>query len=312
MNDTQSLSNAAYDSQSLNNLKRLAGNDPQAHAKDVAKQVEGMFVQMMMKSMRDALPKDGLFNTEQSRMFTSMYDQQMAQQIAQRGLGLADTIVKQMLGAQPPDESAGTVPMLLDKNTLNTLPPLAMEQMVRRAVPKMPQPSASMSGGSRDFIAQLTQPAQAASAASGIPHHLIMAQAALESGWGQRQIMTADGRPSFNIFGIKATGNWQGDTTEITTTEFENGVAKKVKASFRVYGSYFEALSDYVKLISNNPRYAAVANASSAEQGAHALQKAGYATDPKYAEKLVSMIQQFKGMGDKVAKAYSTDLSQLF
>lgn len=87
---------------------------------------------------------------------------------------------------------------------------------------------------------------------------------------------------------------------------------QKVRASFRVYGSYFEALNDYVKLISNNPRYAAVTNAQSAEQGAQALQAAGYATDPKYAQKLVGMIQQFKSMGEKVVKAYSQDLSTLF
>ncbi len=96
------------------------------------------------------------------------------------------------------------------------------------------------------------------------------------------------------------------------TTEYEGGEAKKVRASFRVYNSYFEALTDYVKLIANNPRYAAVANAQSAEQGAQALQAAGYATDPKYAQKLVGMIQQFKSMGEKVVKAYSQDLNDLF
>jgi len=184
---------------------------------------------------------------------------------------------------------------------------------VRKAMPRLPAPSPTgLPSDSRDFIAQLTQPAQAASQQSGIPHHLILAQAALESGWGQRQILTRDGKPSYNVFGIKASGNWKGETTDIMTTEYEHGEAKKVRATFRVYGSYFEALNDYVKLISNNPRYAAVANAQSAEQGAQALQAAGYATDPKYAQKLVGMIQQFKSMGEKVVKAYSQDLSTLF
>jgi len=188
-----------------------------------------------------------------------------------------------------------------------------LEQMVRKAMPRLPAPSPTgLPSDSRDFIAQLTQPAQAASQQSGIPHHLILAQAALESGWGQRQILTRDGKPSYNVFGIKASGNWKGETTDIMTTEYEHGEAKKVRATFRVYGSYFEALNDYVKLISNNPRYAAVANAQSAEQGAQALQAAGYATDPKYAQKLVGMIQQFKSMGEKVVKAYSQDLSTLF
>lgn len=312
MSDSQSLMGAAYDSRSLNNLKRQAGSDPKAHAKEVAKQVEGMFVQMMLKSMRQALPQDGMLSTEQTRLYTSMYDQQIGQQIASKGLGLADMMVKQMDQAAPLDEKAGTVPMLLDKNFINTLPPLAMEQIVRKAVPRLPSSDMPLNGDNSDFIAQLSQPAKLASAESGIPHHLILAQAALESGWGQRQILTAEGKPSYNVFGIKASASWQGKTTDIMTTEYEGGEAKKVKAKFRVYDSYFEALNDYVKMISNNPRYSAVTTATTPEQGAKALQAAGYATDPKYAQKLVGMIQQFKHMGEKVVKAYSQDIGDLF
>lgn len=318
MSNAQSLMGAAYDSRSLNNLKREASNDPKAHAREVAKQVEGMFVQMMLKSMRQALPQDGLLSTEQTRLYTSMYDQQIGQEIASKGLGLADMMVKQMEQAQAPDEKAGTTPMMLDKNFINTLPPLAMEseqeRIVRKAVPRLPAASSEMalSGDSRDFIAKLSQPAIEVSAGTGIPHHLILAQAALESGWGQRQILTAEGKPSYNLFGIKATGSWQGKTTEITTTEYEHGEAKKVKAKFRVYDSYFDALNDYVKLIANNPRYQAVTTAATPEQGAKALQAAGYATDPKYAQKLVGMIQQFKNMGEKVVKAYTQDIGDLF
>ncbi|WP_312663898.1 flagellar assembly peptidoglycan hydrolase FlgJ [Pantoea sp. CTOTU49201] len=313
MNDTQSLVNAAYDSRSLNDLKREAAADPKGKAMQVAKQVEGMFVQMMMKSMRAALPQDGLLSNDQTRLFTSMYDQQIAQDIGKRGLGMADIIVKQMQPAQEPDETAGTVPMKLDNSFIySNLPSNQLEQMVRKAVPRLPVSPSSLPSDSNDFIAQLAQPAQVASQQSGIPHHLILAQAALESGWGQRQILTRDGKPSYNVFGIKASGDWKGATTGIMTTEYEGGVAKKVRASFRVYGSYMEALSDYVKLLSNNPRYAAVANAPSAEQGARALQAAGYATDPKYAQKLVGMIQQFKSMGEKVVKAYSNDITDLF
>jgi len=313
MNDTQSLVNAAYDSRSLNDLKREAAADPRGKAMQVAKQVEGMFVQMMMKSMRAALPQDGLLSNDQTRLFTSMYDQQIAQDIGKRGLGMADIIVKQMQPAQEPDETAGTVPMKLDNSFIySNLPSNQLEQMVRKAVPRLPVSPSSLPSDSNDFIAQLAQPAQVASQQSGIPHHLILAQAALESGWGQRQILTRDGKPSYNVFGIKASGDWKGETTDIMTTEYEGGAAKKVRASFRVYGSYMEALSDYVKLLSNNPRYAAVANAPSAEQGARALQAAGYATDPKYAQKLVGMIQQFKNMGEKVVKAYSNDITDLF
>ncbi len=313
MADLQSLNNAAYDSRALNDLKREAATDPKGKAMQVAKQVEGMFVQMMMKSMRQALPQDGMLSNEQTRLFTSMYDQQIAQEIGKRGLGMADLIVKQMQPAQQPDETAGTVPMKLDNSFIySSLPATQLEQIVRKAVPRLPVSPAGLPTDSSEFIAQLAQPAKAASQQSGIPHHLILAQAALESGWGQRQILTRDGKPSYNVFGIKASGAWKGATTDIMTTEYEGGVAKKVRASFRVYGSYMEALSDYVKLLSNNPRYAAVANAPSAEQGARELQAAGYATDPKYAQKLVGMIQQFKNMGEKVVKAYSNDITDLF
>ena len=313
MTDTQSLMNAAYDSRSLNDLKREAAADPKGKALQVAKQVEGMFVQMMLKSMRDTLPKDGIFSSDSTRMYTSMYDQQIAQEIGKHGLGMADLIVKQMQPAQEPDETAGTVPMKLDNSFIySNLPSSQLEQMVRKAVPRLPVSPSSLPADSNDFIAQLAQPAQAASQQSGIPHHLILAQAALESGWGQRQILTRDGKPSYNVFGIKAGGDWKGATTDIMTTEYEGGVAKKVRATFRVYGSYMEALSDYVKLLSNNPRYAAVASAATPEQGARALQAAGYATDPKYAQKLVGMIQQFKNMGEKVVKAYSQDITDLF
>jgi len=310
--DLMAMSGAAYDAQALNGLKRDAAADPQGNLKQVAQQVEGMFVQMMLKSMRAALPQDGVLSSEQTRLYTSMYDQQIAQQMSQKGLGLADMMVKQMTNANgAPSETAGTSPMALDNEVLQTLPNQALEQMIRRAVPKAP-PAAPMSLNNGNFVARLSIPARVASQQSGIPHQLIVAQAALESGWGQREIPTAGGAPSYNLFGIKAGANWSGPVTEITTTEFEQGAAKKVKAKFRVYGSYVEAIADYVKLLTSNPRYADVAAARSPEQAAHALQRAGYATDPQYASKLVSVIQQMKSAGEQAVKAYTHDLQDLF
>ncbi|WP_168195826.1 flagellar assembly peptidoglycan hydrolase FlgJ [Nissabacter sp. SGAir0207] len=316
MADLNSLSGAAYDAQALNALKRDVSKDPQSHLKQVAQQFEGVYVSMMLKSMRSALPQGGLLSNDQTRLYTSMYDQQMAQEMSQRGLGLADMMVQQLGGTQArPDERAGTVPMALDQQVLNTLPAQALAQVLRKAAPRMPAASATpvtLSGNSGDFVSRLSLPAQMASQESGIPHQLIMAQAALESGWGQREIPTQNGRPSYNLFGVKAGSGWDGPTTDITTTEYENGVAKKITASFRVYGSYVEAISDYVRLLTHNPRYAAVAAAETPEQAAHALQQAGYATDPNYASKLVSVIQQIKGAGVQAVKAYTHDLSTLF
>ena len=275
--DLMAMSGAAYDAQALNGLKRDAAADPQGNLKQVAQQVEGMFVQMMLKSMRSALPQDGVLSSDQTRLYTSMYDQQIAQQMSQKGLGLADMMVKQMSNANTvPSETAGLSPMALDNEVLQTLPNQALEQMVRRAMPKAPPAAAPLSLNNGNFVARLSIPAKVASQQSGIPHQLIVAQAAL------------------------------------TTTEFEQGAAKKVKAKFRVYGSYVEAIADYVKLLTNNPRYADVAAARSPEQAAHALQRAGYATDPQYASKLVSVIQQMKNAGEQAVKAYTYDLKDLF
>ena len=313
--DSKLLTSAAWDAQSLNELKAKAGQDPAANIRPVARQVEGMFVQMMLKSMREALPKDGVVSSDSTRLYTSMYDQQIAQQMtAGKGLGLAEMMVKQMTeGQAQPADDAPQVPMKFSLETVTSYQNQALTQLVRKAIPRTTESNDEpLSGDSKDFLAQLSLPAKLASQQSGVPHHLILAQAALESGWGQRQIRRENGEPSFNIFGVKASGSWKGPTTEITTTEYENGEAKKVKARFRVYSSYLEALSDYVGLISRNPRYAAVTVAATAEQGAQALQNAGYATDPNYARKLTSMIQQLKSMSEKVSKTYSTNLDNLF
>lgn len=314
LGDSKLMSSAAWDAQSLNELKVKAGKDQQGNLRPVARQVEGMFVQMMLKSMREALPKDGLFSSDQTRLYTSMYDQQIAQQMtAGKGLGLADAIVKQMQTQQEPAETAGKIPLKFDMQTVTSYQNDALTQMVRKALPKAPVGSdAAIPGDSKQFLAQLALPARVASEQSGIPHHLILAQAALESGWGQRQIRRENGEPSYNLFGVKASGGWKGPVTEITTTEFEHGEAKKVKAKFRVYGSYLEALSDYVGLLTRNPRYAAVTSASTAEQGAQALQNAGYATDPQYARKLTGMIQQLKALSEKVSTTYRNDIENLF
>ncbi|MEC5318480.1 flagellar assembly peptidoglycan hydrolase FlgJ [Brenneria populi subsp. brevivirga] len=315
MKDIQTLGSAAYDAQSLNSLKREVSGNPQSKAgiRAVAQQMEGIFVQMMMKSMRSALPQDGILSSDQTRLYTSMYDQQLSQQLAGKGLGLAEVMVRQLSGGQAASaEPKADRPLTFDAPMLKSMPAAAVEQIVRRAMPRLPAEGEALPLSSENFVSRLSVPAQMASRQSGIPHHLIIAQAALESGWGQREIPTEDGRPSHNLFGIKAGGSWRGPVTEITTTEYEQGVAKKVKASFRVYGSYIEAIGDYVKLLTQNPRYAGVANAGSAEQAAHALQNAGYATDPQYAKKLVNMIQQMKDSGEKAVKAYTHDLSRLF
>jgi flagellar protein FlgJ len=311
---------AAFDIQSLAALKKEANTSPNGALRKAAQQMEGLFVQMMLKSMRDATPEGGLLDSSQSRMFTAMYDQQISQDIAARGLGLADVMVKQF-GGEPETTTVHSasheVPLALSQEARNNMPLQALNQAVRRAVPSLesaPLPARPTGPvlNNANFISRLSAPAQQVARESGIPAQLIMAQAALESGWGQREIPTQDGKPSHNLFGIKATGGWKGRTTEVTTTEYVNGIAQKVKAKFRVYDSYAHALSDYASLLTRNPRYQKVVGAQTPEHGAKALQAAGYATDPRYAQKLISIIQNVKGNLNQAVKAYQTDLGSIF
>lgn len=308
MKSLPGVQGAAFDATSLDALKRAAKNDVQRGIQGAARQMEGLFVQMMLKSMREASFKDGLFNSQQTEMFTSMYDQQLSQELAGQGkIGLAEAMVQQ-LGGSPLKTTGGRAVSLPSYSpaVVRTFSQTPAAEPI--AAVRVQNASAPGSG----FITRLLAPAVEVSRRTGIPHQLILAQAALESGWGNREIRQANGQPSYNLFGIKATADWKGETTEITTTEYINGVAKKVKAAFRVYQSYADALHDYSSLLVRNSRYQKVTQANTPEQAAHALQEGGYATDPQYAKKLIGIMQQIKANIKQATSAYKTDLSKIF
>lgn len=315
MSEINQFNTASWDVRSLDTLKLKAGGSESPQAlRAAAKQMEGIFVQVMLKSMRDAGFKDGLMHSQASEMYTSMHDQQLAQDLAQKSqLGFADMIVRQMGGeGEDPAGQAQRIAAPAPGPYSLTHAPVSAPSATTGAQATPLSAIAARSSSSQPFISRLLRPALQAAQSSGIHPHLILAQAALESGWGKREILTADGKPSHNLFGIKASGDWQGKTTEITTTEYINGTPQKIKAAFRVYDSYAESLSDYARLLKNNPRYQRVAQSSSAEQGAHALQAGGYATDPAYANKLINIIEQVKGNITQGVQAYKNDLSKLF
>jgi flagellar protein FlgJ len=263
------ISSLAIDSQSLDKLRLQAKQAPDAALKAAAKQFESVFLNMMLKSMRDATPQDGVFDSEQTKMFTGMLDQQLAQSMASRGVGLADVMVKQLSRNQPASTAA----------------PAVVSPAATHAVPSAYKPDVQQS-----FIDKLRAPAEQASRSTGVPAHLILGQAALESGWGKREIKMADGSDSHNLFGIKAGKDWNGKVAEVTTTEYHNGVASQQVERFRAYSSYAESFQDYAKLLSNNPRYTGVLGQEDAKAFAQGLQQAGYATDPHYADKLANVI----------------------
>lgn len=290
----------AVDSQSLDALRLQARQEPDKALKQAAKQFETVFMNMMLKAMRDATPQDGEFDSEQTRMFTSMLDQQLAQNMGNRGIGLADIMVRQ-LSKQTPAISPSATPSAFSAPAL----PVAGEAPIASKNQPVPQhkllsgastaiqsglPSAYNENFQQDFVQRLLPHAEQASRETGVPAYLMLGQAALESGWGRRAIMTPDGKDSHNLFGIKAGADWNGKVAEVKTTEYKNGVASKPTEKFRAYASYADAFRDYARLLSNNPRYAGVLQQENAHGFAHALQNSGYATDPKYADKLVKVI----------------------
>ncbi|VWC50045.1 flagellar rod assembly protein FlgJ [Burkholderia lata] len=310
----------ALDVQGFDALRAQAKQSPQAGAKAVAGQFDAMFTQMMLKSMRDASPDGGLFDSHTSKMYTSMLDQQLAQQMSTRGIGVADALMKQLLrnaGQGAGSDTAadvGAAGLGADGfGGSGSEGGLAAMNAMAKAYANASNngglagtrgyssgsaltPPLKGASGVQDadaFVDRLAGPAQAASASTGIPARFIVGQAALESGWGKREIRANDGSTSYNVFGIKATKGWTGRTVSALTTEYVNGTPRRVVAKFRAYDSYEHAMTDYANLLKNNPRYSGVLSASRSVEGfAHGMQKAGYATDPNYAKKLISIMQQ--------------------
>lgn len=296
-------SGLALDANSLNNLKQASKDSSLEAIKGVATQFEALFVNMMLKSMRDATPQDGVFDNEQSRAFTSMLDQQLSQNIAARGIGLADIMARQLSktgnaptaanGAPPADKAsdkATATPAMKTGADFLAAPLSAATTAVENVAAKIKH---GLTGAALAFHEQVAAHAEIASRASGIPASFMIGQAALESGWGKREIKGTDGTASHNLFGIKANAGWQGKTVEAVTTEYINGVPQKRIEKFRAYDSYADSFKDFAKLIADSPRYQqAMAHLSDVKGYAQAIQDAGYATDPHYASKLISVVQQ--------------------
>ncbi len=277
--DTSANKGLAFDSRSLDSLRSRAATDPKAAVREAAKQFETLFMNELMKSMRSTTLDSGLLDnsgaTSGRNMGTEMLDTQFASQMSGRPGGLSDAIMKQLerqMGLSP-----GPIPFTGSAN--NSASPLAITPT------KIPQ------AGALGFVQQHNDAAKQAEAATGIPATFMVSQAALETGWGRKEIKHADGTPSFNLFGIKAGAHYKGPVAEVTTTEYINGKAQKVVAKFRAYSSYAELFADYAKLMKDSPRYQqVVAQGNTATGFAQGLQKAGYATDPAYADKLTRVI----------------------
>jgi flagellar protein FlgJ len=318
-----------FDLGQLDTLKRQVRNSEDAATdKKVAQQFEALFIQMLLKQAHQGPVLSQLFNSSATRMANSLGDGQMALQLSNPGIGLAQALLAQIQARRgaAADKTAAAASAAGPGSGTSVRPsalhtgPGARGQRTNADIPAGSVGSISalldMLGGAaaagaamgaavsvlketpehvRGFVAAMSGAARAASQASGVPLKLMLGQAALESGWGTREIRGDDGTPSHNLFGIKAGAGWTGKVVQVLTTEYQDGVARKVVQPFRAYDSYRESFDDYARLISQNQRYQDVMAAPSPEAAALQLQDAGYATDPDYASKLISIMGYFGG-----------------
>lgn len=267
----------AIDSKSLDQLNSLAGKDSKSAIQETARQFEALFMRELLKSMREASMKSGLMDNEATDLGTQLLDEQWALKMTGLPGGLSEMIERQLMQQTVPGQSGSGAAV-----APRTAP--AGDSLSGRPV-SQPTPTQA------SFVAQHRVAAQQVQKESGIPASFMIGQAAHETGWGRSEIRQADGSNSFNLFGIKAGPSWTGKVAEITTTEYVNGEPRKVTAKFRAYDSYADSFRDYARLISQSPRYVQVMeNLHSASAFAQHLQSAGYATDPRYADKLSRVI----------------------
>ncbi|MDD5578849.1 MAG: flagellar assembly peptidoglycan hydrolase FlgJ [Methylobacter sp.] len=288
-------------------LKSEARKESPEAVKEVAKQFESIFLNNVLKSMREAKLADGAMDNDQSKFYSEMYDQQLAVHLSgSPGVGLADLIVKQLSHDQPDNKklglddylnrSSGTPKVISSQrsvigkqvgNAVDNQSKSPVEEIFNIPLKNEPhQPIKS----AEQFVNQLQAYAEQAAKQLGVEPKVILAQAALETGWGRSLIKDGKGGSSFNLFNIKADKNWQGKQVKVSGLEFDQGIGKKVKSGFRTYNSFQESFQDYVDLIKSNPRYSdALKQAGNAKQYVQELQQAGYATDPKYADKIMSI-----------------------
>ncbi|MDY0105385.1 MAG: flagellar assembly peptidoglycan hydrolase FlgJ [Giesbergeria sp.] len=277
----------AADGRALNALKVQAGQNSPEAAREAAKQFESLFMREMIKSMREATMKSGLLDGAEGNLANDLYDQQLSVQMSGLPGGLTEAIQRQLTRQMGGTEAELSIPSTLSLDTS------ALRRTASTKNSTTPSPK-----GLDAFVQHHRATAERVAQDSGIPASFMLGQAGHETGWGKGEIRHKDGSAAYNLFGIKAGKNWTGKVAEVTTTEYINGVARKVTAKFRAYDSYEDSFRDYARLINDNPRYEkAREKVGSAVAYATELQKAGYATDPEYASKLSRAIQSTLRVG---------------
>ncbi|MDO4905172.1 MAG: flagellar assembly peptidoglycan hydrolase FlgJ [Lautropia sp.] len=316
-----SMQGLAIDGRALDGLRTAAPGD-RAAIRRVAEQFEALFMQQLLKSMRAAVPKSGMFDGPGMDIYNSMLDSQLASGATGGPGGLAEMIERRLSGNPagpleadgrrtvsadspftPQPAHSGSVQALRASydRSANHKGLDAAAPGIAPAAGRQVQDAGVVGSDGREqggqlgpvqtaFVERMWPHARAVQRRTGIPAAWVVAQAALESGWGRRDIRDADGNPSHNLFGIKAGAGWKGRTVAALTTEYANGVARKSVEQFRRYDSYADAFEDWARLMTANPRYRQVMQAGTAAEFARGLERGGYATDPAYGQKLLRTI----------------------
>jgi len=299
------------DFQGLSALRTRAKDNSDETLREVAGQFEALFIQMMLKTMRDASLGEGLLDSEHTKTYQAMFDKQIAIDMSKgSGIGLADMMVRQMSqagGRSGAAEEYGDAGFATQDDRF-----LASRV---RPVKTMQQPRVSIAdwnpGSPEKFVEDLWPHANRTALKLGVQPEAIIAQAALETGWGKHMIKSVDGRNSFNLFGIKADAQWQGQRVTTETLEFRNGVMRKERDVFRAYQSLADSFADYADFLSSNPRYQqALQAAHDAPAFTRALSEAGYATDPDYSKK-INQIMNSDRLSGAVSQIKSLGLEPL-
>ena len=281
----------------LEGLKRnVKADDPKA-IRAVAQQFESLFTSMMLKSMRAAKLGEGLGDSQQSDLYQDMCDQQVALKISQgKGIGLADMLVQQLTRAGAVKAAAGAASGPSATG--------GAAGAARAAAPVVAAPPALTDAQKISFVQQLTPLATQAGAQLGVSADTLIAQAALETGWGRHVPAASSGGSSQNLFGIKAGASWSGASTTALTSEYGPAGAATVSQPFRAYSSVQQGVNDYVTLLQRSSRYqGALGTGNDVNAFASALSSGGYATDPDYAQKLQATAANVKALRSAAAAA---------
>ena len=292
----------------FNKLRTMTRTDESQALRATARQMEGVFLNMMLQSMRQAnamFTEDGLFQSRETEFYQGMFDKQLTTNIANNsGIGLADVIVKQLESMKPsaslpdlqsyPTESylSTAIPALYTREHKVETDTRFQSDSDLQASDVEPDLQPLKWTNPKEFVEVIYPFAEKAAAKLGVSVNAVIAQAVLETGWGKKILEKSDGVTSHNLFGIKADSQWKGSETRNTTTEYRNGIAAKEEAAFRSYSTVEDAFEDYVAFLENNPRYKSVVrNNIESKQWGYLLQKAGYATDPNYGNKIAQIME---------------------